>query len=570
MQESENMYNTKYTRMLPKTPPEGIVEWLKEKDALGGDYVIYKCANVYAPLEDRRRKMVECRCTACNAIFYNEYVPAINKYKNISFSDGENTVHSGDDYICPHCGKEVTAYHSNHMGQRNYGTVIKQAFPLTVHNINNNLTLLCWCIERRVNKYGKETIQTVPYDGYLFTGKEKIRFNGRASGAFRVYYTGTWRQVKKFEDKVGSFEVDMIYPFDANILNGTVAENSKLDIYIACDAETYPVSYISLYCRYPNIENLVMSGWGDFLNYKIKSTKDYSYQFPKIGKIRGLKMSKTKPTEILRLNKAEMKYIKLHRWEYGQVEIYIQAKSQGLTLENALEIINKSGGFNIKPLIGTGANIPHALRYIEKQKTKYRKEHKKNYCPINAQYLVDYWEMSKKLGDDLSENSIRYPHRLETAHDNAVKLQKVEEAKELKKKFERRYRELAKYCFEDEGLSIHPAQSEREMIVEGKILSHCVGSYAKSHADGQTTIFFIRKTNDPETPYFTLEYDFKNKYILQNRGFKNCAPPNEVKAFAEKWNERVKGIIDGKITPEIKGKKATKKNQNKKAERSVA
>lgn len=251
-------------------------------------------------------------------------------------------------------------------------------------------------------------------------------------------------------------------------------------------------------------------------------------------------------------------------------DIYIQAKSQGLTLENALETINKYGGFNIKPLIGTGANIPHALRYIEKQKTKYRKEHKKNYCPINAQYLVDYWEMSKKLGDDLSEDSIRYPHRLETAHDNAVKLQKVEEAKELKKKFERRYRELAKYCFEAEGLSIHPAQSEREMIVEGRILSHCVGSYAKRHADGQTTIFFIRKADDPETPYYTLEYDFKRMCILQNRGFKNCAPPEEVRAFAEKWNERVKGIIDGKITPEIKGKKATKKNQNKKAERSVA
>lgn len=112
------------------------------------------------------------------------------------------------------------------------------------------------------------------------------------------------------------------------------------------------------------------------------------------------------------------------------------------------------------------------------------------------------------------------------------------------------------------------------MIIEGKILDHCVGSYAKRHADGQTTIFFIRKTDDPETPYYTLEYDFECMCILQNRGFKNCAPPEEVRAFAEKWNERVKGIVTGEIKPENKEKKKTKtktkKNQSKGTERSAA
>lgn len=538
------MCETDYTELLPTEPPEGVIDWLKENKKLGGHYIIYKCANVYEPLENRRRKMVECHCTACNQTFYAEYIPSNDKYNHFYFQGTDGyAIGSGDEYLCPECGAEVWVKHNSELGARYYGTVITQQFPLTVHNLGNKLALLCWCIERRVNRSGEEHITAWPYDGYLFTEKTKIRFNGRASGCFRVYYTGTWRQLKRFEDNVGEFTADMIYPFDADILNGTVAENSKLDKYIACAEETYPVSYISLYRRYPNIENLIMSDWGNFLNYKIKKTRAYAGEPPRAGSIRGLKMSKAKPADILGLDKAEMRYIKAHKWNNEQTDMYIRAKSQGLMLENAVDIINQYGKYYIESLIGTGANIPRALRYIEKQKKKYRTEHKEHYCPIDASYLIDYWDMAKQNGDDLSDDAIRYPHRLETAHNNAVKLQKVNERKELKAKFKKRYEELEQYCYESEGLSIHPASSEKEMIVEGKLLNHCVASYATRHADGKTTIFFIRKTSDPGTPYFTLEYDFNNMRVLQNRGMRNCARTKDVTEFENKWVKHVEKIV---------------------------
>ena len=182
------MCEVDYTELLPTAPPEGVISWLKDNEKLGGQYIVCKCANVYEPLEDRRRRMAECHCTACDQTFYAEYIPSNDKYKPFYFQGTDGyAIGSGDKYVCPQCGTEVRVRHNSEMGTRNHGTVITRAFPLTVHNVDGKLVLLCWCIERRVNRSGEECIQTYPYDGYLFTRTQRIRFNGRASGAFRVY-----------------------------------------------------------------------------------------------------------------------------------------------------------------------------------------------------------------------------------------------------------------------------------------------------------------------------------------------------------------------------------------------
>jgi hypothetical protein len=75
------------------------------------------------------------------------------------------------------------------------------------------------------------------------------------------------------------------------------------------------------------------------------------------------------------------------------------------------------------------------------------------------------------------------------------------------------------------------------------MLNHCVASYAQKHASGKTAIFFIRKAKAPDVPWFTLEWDEKENRVRQNRGERNCAPPDEVKIFVAKWlehNEKIK------------------------------
>lgn len=66
-------------------------------------------------------------------------------------------------------------------------------------------------------------------------------------------------------------------------------------------------------------------------------------------------------------------------------------------------------------------------------------------------------------------------------------------------------------------------------------MHHCVWTYAERHAAGKTAIFFIRRTVEPRTPYYTLELDEKSLTVKQNRGLRNCGKTPEVQNFENLW-----------------------------------
>ena len=278
------MEETNYAELLPKNPPEGVTDWLRKSGKLGGDYIIYKCGTALNPDTGKNVRVFDCHCTACNKTFPAEYVKSDNgsRFAPFGFKDpstGETVISAKDYYICPECKKPVRVYHSSNMGTHSGGSKMGYAHPLTIHNINGNLAMLCWYIERRIDRGGKERINKSPYYGYLFTPTKKVCFSGRESNFFSTYFTGDWKQLKKFEDKLGGFTLDTIYPWDASI-------------------------------------------WVKYLNWKIADTKSYSGSCPKIGRIKGLNLRMAKPTEMLGLNKEEMRYIKTHKWSNERIDVY--------------------------------------------------------------------------------------------------------------------------------------------------------------------------------------------------------------------------------------------------------
>ena len=106
---------------------------------------------------------------------------------------------------------------------------------------------------------------------------------------------------------------------------------------------------------------------------------------------------------------------------------------------------------------------------------------------------------------------------------------------------------------------------EEQLINEGEKLDHCVATYADSHAEGKTAIFFIRHIEAPDTPFYTLELDEKTYRVRQNRGSHNCARTPEVKAFEEKWLAYLKTNNIGKEV-----KKNGKRNRQSKPSAAVA
>lgn len=524
-----------------KEPPEGLYDWCRKK--CRAEFLVYKTAYYYEPLEDRRVKGVECKCTDCGESIFLEYVKRNGKIGFIH--PATNEVIIGRQVTkCPVCGAEVVAVHVSQLGSK-YGTVVGRLYPVTFHNVGGNVAVLCWNAERRIDRTGTVSLTIQQYTGAIFTGTQAVRITGYYRNYWNKFCSiGEWETRKRFKDCVTSVSYDEIYEPERipDVLKGTFAENAKMDLYLKCADRTYPVTYLRLYQKYPNVENLVMNGLGGYVTSLINATITYTNNTPTLKNFKGLKLKKAKPNEILGVSKEELRYIKRNQWKDSKIDLFVRTHTQGITVHNIDEIVDEYGS-RIEPLIGTGADIPKTMRYIEKQ-NKNLEDAGTYYNRV--QYIVDYWNMLRKNGHYTTDTDILYPQNLVKSHNDEQRILQIAATKELENDFKKQYNKLKKYCFTCGGLSIHPAETEIEMIDEGRELHHCVATYAKRHASGQTAIFFIRHINEPDKPYFTLEFDFKNMCVRQNSGLRHRARTPEVEKFEEKWVEFVKNTAGAK------------------------
>ena len=88
------------------------------------------------------------------------------------------------------------------------------------------------------------------------------------------------------------------------------------------------------------------------------------------------------------------------------------------------------------------------------------------------------------------------------------------------------------------GYAFHVPRKVAELIYEGKKLHHCVSSYTDKHFKGDTLIVFVRLSNQPKKPLYTLEV--RQGKIAQFRGKYNQNVPAEVWDIANEWMKQTK------------------------------
>ena len=81
-----------------------------------------------------------------------------------------------------------------------------------------------------------------------------------------------------------------------------------------------------------------------------------------------------------------------------------------------------------------------------------------------------------------------------------------------------------------------PKQTD-DLITEGQALHHCVGTYIDRVAAKKCLIVFVRRVEEPEKPFVTVEVS--NGKIVQIRGERNSDPTEEVKKFVDLWSRKV-------------------------------
>ena len=162
---------------------------------------------------------------------------------------------------------------------------------------------------------------------------------------------------------------------------------------------------------------------------------------------------------------------------------------------------------------------------------------------------VDYLNMRQDLGYDLNNTVYQKPKSLGEAHAKMViekskeELDKrIQEVRERFQNIQHNYKRLRKrYFYEDDNYIIRPARSAEEIVMEGKILHHCVGgnNYLQKHNDGTTYILMLRHKGDPETPYITVEID--GERIVQWYGLYDRKPnANNMQKWLDDYVTRLK------------------------------
>lgn len=96
-----------------------------------------------------------------------------------------------------------------------------------------------------------------------------------------------------------------------------------------------------------------------------------------------------------------------------------------------------------------------------------------------------------------------------------------------------------KYLYEGEKFIVLVPQTPEDLATEGITLHHCVKSYIPKVAEGMTNIAFIRKKEEPNVPFFTVEIDNTN-CIQQVHGScnRNADTEEGLVEFIKEWSKK--------------------------------
>lgn len=150
---------------------------------------------------------------------------------------------------------------------------------------------------------------------------------------------------------------------------------------------------------------------------------------------------------------------------------------------------------------------------------------------------TDYIKMGREIAM-IMNSSNRYPADLKKAHDELNKNIYVLRNEKKDKKILSNSRKYDKYIYFNDNYLICPCRNSGELIEESNVLNHCVKQYIDRVCENQTEIFFIRKKEEPNRPYVTLE--LKQKEIKQCYGKNDYIPDDHVKEFVKEWANKNK------------------------------
>lgn len=225
---------------------------------------------------------------------------------------------------------------------------------------------------------------------------------------------------------------------------------------------------------------------------------------------------------------------------------YERQKGEKISQENLQYITEHEIDLKDLQVERTGLTVNKAVNYLNRQMQQNKMSIKQV-----LQFYRDYIDMAADRGMELTDDIVRVNKRMLEFHNKYLeeKNRKANEkrARELEEKYpniRRDYEINTKmFGYKDENFVILAPRSAAEIMVEGQAQHHCVAAsdtYFTKMNDGVSYILFLRKKEQPETAYYTLEV-MKNGEVKQAYGAYDRQPDYEsVKKTLGKWKKEIK------------------------------
>lgn len=503
-------------QLCPEALPAGLLEYIRETILPEDDTLVYKKGNV---------------CGLCYAC-------------------GQEVRAQGQRFLqnervrCPNCGQTVTCVLK---GGRNFrADFVENVIAAQKGTDRETVFFRQWLIKRdpaarweQIEDFLKETAR------YAVRGRKTAKWQRETKENYYMncerYDMEEWTLWRDNRIYDGGFYFCPAGAAEA--VEGTAMQYADLEGYFTDKTNRWknPVYFLEYHAKYPVMEFLWKKGYKNIVHQRIGGMSRETGNAIRWQRNR-LKECFKFPLRFLRIKEPE-------DWtldDIARLNALWQAwggklKEEEIRLFLEMQVDTK----DILPALPY-APVSRILGYIKKQTEKRQAAFVKRYdwekppgeVSVASEYR-DYLQECAQLGLDLHNREILFPKDLRAAHERTMAQVDFEKNKAEQEKFQKAVEKLEKYAWQEGGLLIRPARTQEELAEEGKALNHCVGGYIQRMAAGETAIFFIRKTDAPDTPYFTLE--LQKKRVVQCRTAHNAPYTKypEVLAFVQAWEMEV-------------------------------
>lgn len=509
MEERGELMDEDY-RLCPEALPEGMIDYIRREVLPKDRVIIYKRGNVNGI------------CTVCGT-----QVRAMGR--RFTQSTRVN---------CPNCGARVSCVLED--GCAFAANYIENIVAVQKGTDGKTVFFRQWLLRR------DHTARWEHIEDFLH---ETVRYAIRGAKTAKWQKQGKWNYYMKTEryelDEWIRWSDNRIYDGGYYFYTGGIEEALQGTAMQYADLEGYleekrhnrnPIYFLEYHAKYPVIEFLWKAGYRNIVHNRIFGM-DRENRNAILWERKKLKECFKFPLRILKLMPPE-------EWKLDDVQRanYLW-KNYGERITDAEMQMALQSRTDVQSLTGAMpyAGIGKILKYIQKQ-TEKRKEEKGHttYTPEGIiRAYRDYLRECEQLHFDLHDREILFPKDLVAAHDRTMKQIAFEKNKADQEKFQKAVEKLEKFAWSEGEFFIRPAREQMELTAEGKALHHCVGGYIRDMAEEKTAIFFLRKANEPDKPFYTLE--LQKKRVIQCRTEHNASYDRnpDVKNFVDMWMEKV-------------------------------